>query len=147
MKFREHLLPPIGWFLIAGLFVLSTAGVFLIWLGEWWAMGVFVGLTLLIGGWFVTQSRQVVVDEDGLSAGGAHLEWEYLAAATALDRADTDALLGPGADASAWTVVPPYTRRAVRVDLDDPADPHPYWLIGTRRPEELAHALTREENR
>ena len=32
----------------------------------------------------------------------------------------------------------------VRVDLNDPADPHPYWLVSTRHPERLADALRQE---
>ncbi|MFC6344403.1 DUF3093 family protein [Nocardioides hankookensis] len=35
----------------------------------------------------------------------------------------------------------PYLKRAVRVEITDPADPAPYWLVATRRPEELAGAL------
>jgi hypothetical protein len=31
----------------------------------------------------------------------------------------------------------------VRVDLEDPLDPTPYWLLSTRRPQELAAALAR----
>jgi hypothetical protein len=30
----------------------------------------------------------------------------------------------------------------VRVTLEDPDDPTPYWLISTRRPEELVRVLT-----
>jgi hypothetical protein len=36
----------------------------------------------------------------------------------------------------------PYLSRAVRVEIDDPADPAPYWLLSTRHPERLAAALT-----
>jgi len=28
------------------------------------------------------------------------------------------------------------------VEITDPADPAPYWLVATRHPEELARALT-----
>jgi hypothetical protein len=36
---------------------------------------------------------------------------------------------------------------AVEITLDDPADPVPYWLISSRRPDELAAALTRASAR
>jgi len=29
----------------------------------------------------------------------------------------------------------------VRVDLNDPADPTPYWVVSSRRPTELAGAI------
>jgi hypothetical protein len=31
----------------------------------------------------------------------------------------------------------------VRVEITDPADPAPYWLVSSRRPVELAEALSR----
>ena len=32
-------------------------------------------------------------------------------------------------------------RTAVEITLDDPEDPVPYWLVSTRRPQQLAAAL------
>ena len=45
------------------------------------------------------------------------------------------------ADARAFLLLRPYVKTAVRVDLEDPADPTPYWLLSSRRPEALAAAL------
>ena len=45
------------------------------------------------------------------------------------------------ADARAYLLLRPYLRASVRVGIDDPADPTPYWLVSTRRPERLAAAL------
>jgi hypothetical protein len=33
--------------------------------------------------------------------------------------------------------------QSVRVQVEDPEDDTPYWLVGTRRPEQLAAALQR----
>ncbi len=49
--------------------------------------------------------------------------------------------MGPGADARAFLVIRPYLKRAVRVPVTDPADPTPYWLVGSRHPDALAEAL------
>jgi hypothetical protein len=35
----------------------------------------------------------------------------------------------------------PWVSQAVHVVIDDPADPTPYWVISTRRPEKLVRAL------
>ena len=35
----------------------------------------------------------------------------------------------------------PYVKTAVRVELTDPADPTPYWLLSSRHPQALASAL------
>ena len=50
-------------------------------------------------------------------------------------------MAGRDADARAYLLLRPYLKRAVRVEINDPADPTPYWLVGTRRPEDLAEAL------
>ena len=47
------------------------------------------------------------------------------------------------ADARAYLLLRPYRKKAVKVSLSDPADPTPYWLVSTRRPDALAAALTR----
>ena len=54
----------------------------------------------------------------------------------------THRLAGRDADARAYLLLRPYLRRAVRIAIDDPADPTPYWLVSTRRPTRLAAALT-----
>jgi hypothetical protein len=33
------------------------------------------------------------------------------------------------------------SRRGVAIDLEDPRDPHPRWIVTTRHPERLAEAL------
>ena len=41
----------------------------------------------------------------------------------------------------AFLVIRGWVDPVVRVTLDDPNDPTPYWLISTRRPEELVRVL------
>jgi hypothetical protein len=48
---------------------------------------------------------------------------------------------GPGADARAYLLLRPYLKRAVKVEITDPADPAPYWLLSTRHPDRLAGAI------
>ncbi|MPN07380.1 hypothetical protein SDC9_154650 [bioreactor metagenome] len=55
--------------------------------------------------------------------------------------------MGAGADVQAFLATRPYIRRVVEVTLADPADPHPYWLISSRHPEELADAIRRAAHR
>jgi len=50
---------------------------------------------------------------------------------------------GRDADARAFLLLRPYLKRGVRVDLTDPTDPAPYWLISSRHPDRLAAALVR----
>ena len=62
---------------------------------------------------------------------------------TALDAEEMRLQAGRDADARAYLLLRPYLKRGVRVDLTDPSDPAPYWLISSRRPDRLAAALTR----
>ena len=84
---------------------------------------------------------RVAVDADGLHAGDALLEWPYLGAVTALSAAATRERLGAKADPAAWLAVRGYVPGSVEVEIKDPADPHPYWLVSTREPQKLAAAL------
>ena len=49
--------------------------------------------------------------------------------------------LGPRLDARAYVCLRAWARTGVHVVLEDPQDPTPYWLVSTRRPQDLAQAL------
>jgi hypothetical protein len=51
--------------------------------------------------------------------------------------------MGVRAQRDAWVRVKPWARTGVLLPVDDPDDDTPYWLIGTRRPADLAVALAR----
>jgi hypothetical protein len=76
-----------------------------------------------------------------LRAGRARIGTEHLGAVTPLDPEAARRLAGREADARAYLLLRPYLKRAVRVELTDPADPAPYWLLATRHPDRLADAL------
>ncbi len=131
---------------------------------RWWVQGTMLVATLwlavvvalpAVGAWVVTAvalavmsalfwafRASLVVDGGTFRAGRAHIAGEHLGAVTALDAGEARHLAGPGADARAFLLLRPYAKRAVRVEITDPADPTPYWLVSTRHPEELAQALT-----
>ena len=85
---------------------------------------------------------RLTVAEGVFRAGRAHIEGHHLGAVEALDAEQTRRTAGPEADARAYLVLRPYLKRAVKVQITDPADPTPYWLVSSRRPEELAGALS-----
>lgn len=87
-------------------------------------------------------SRDRVHLEDGvLHVRGARIPVRHLGAVTPLDRAGVHRQLGPLSQPSAFVCRRPWLTTAVRLDLTDPEDDTPYWLVGTRRPRELARAL------
>lgn len=140
--YREVLSAPWSWWLIGVGFALSMFLIGLRYLSP--------GMALLMGGLsFVPIALGLLayggivirVTEDGLQIGRGVLEWPWVEEVTVHDADATRDRMGPGADVRAWLCVRPYLSRTVEIGIDDPADPHPYWLIGTRRPELLAAAI------
>jgi hypothetical protein len=86
-------------------------------------------------------SARVSVAGGWFRAGRARIEGRHLGAVAALDAEETRRVAGPEADARAYLLLRPYLSRAVRVEITDPADPAPYWLVSSRRPDELAQAV------
>jgi hypothetical protein len=90
--------------------------------------------------WWLGRVRVAVVDGE-LRVDDAHIPVALLAAAEPVDRAGLREALGRDLDPVAFVVHRPWVRGAVRVYLDDPADPTPYWVVSTRRPTALLDAL------
>lgn len=84
---------------------------------------------------------------DGRDAGARFCvddAWLPVSAITALTMVDTAGrreLLGVEAEALAFVVLRPWIPTGIRIDLDDPQDPTPYWYISTRHPQRLVEAL------
>lgn len=138
---EERLWPgPLGWFLAvaaAGLLTIALLPVHE-------ALAAVVGAVALVGSlaFAVLTSPRVRVADGSLTAGRARIGLDLLGPARALDADQTRAALGPGLDARAYVLLRSWARTAVRVEVRDPRDPTPYWLVSTRRPVELAAALT-----
>jgi len=86
-------------------------------------------------------AARVTVEGGFLRAGRARIAGFHLGGSSALDAEATRRMSGAEADARAYLLLRPYLKRAVQVEITDPADPAPYWLISTRRPDDLARAL------
>ena len=81
-------------------------------------------------------------DEPQLWVGDAHLPLHYVTSVDVIRKPDKRRALGPELDPAAFCVHKPWIRTMVRVHLDDPDDPTPYWIFSTRHPETLAALLT-----
>ncbi|WP_298457005.1 DUF3093 domain-containing protein [uncultured Cellulomonas sp.] len=107
------------------------------------------GVVVLVVGLLVARAwaTPVRVTDGELWAGSAHLPLAVVGEVTALDREATRAELGPRLDARAHVCLRAWARTAVRVELLDPQDPTPYWLVSTRHPAELAAAVAAGRDR
>ncbi|MEO6822357.1 MAG: DUF3093 domain-containing protein [Candidatus Nanopelagicales bacterium] len=89
----------------------------------------------------VTTSPAVRVDERVLRAGRARLPLRFVGRLRPLDAATARRLRGVDSDASAYLCVRSWVPRALLVEVNDPNDPHPFWLVSSRHPERLAGAI------
>jgi hypothetical protein len=141
MLFRERLRVPLAWWVLALLLTVTMLVVVGFYLGPGWGIGVAVVTLGAAAGLFTSTSILVTVDGDELRVGRAVIERTYIGGCRALDAAATEVRGGVQADGRAHLVLKPYIATAVEIELDDPDDPVPYWLVSTRNPDGLAAAL------
>jgi hypothetical protein len=140
--YHERLRVPVSWWVLGMISVLMLGAGFLA--GFDWepALAVYgiltVGLAAILIGW---GSLRTEVTGGELRVGRDRLPLALAGEVTTLDEEQTRALRGPRADPAAYLMARPYLPRSVYIAVDDPAGHGPYWLIGTRRPEELAAAI------
>lgn len=105
----------------------------------WLVAGVGIGVLALV---LAATAPRISVSGAGLAVGAALLPPAAIGAVEAVDAEDVARLRGPGADARLFTALRPWScRDAVLVTVADPADPHPAWLVSSRRPARLAAAV------
>src|SRR6185312_658771 len=141
MLFRERLTVPIMWWVLASLFALSVLLAVGAYLGPVWGIGTALATVMVATAIYISAAVVISIDAREIRIGRASIEHAYIASSQALAAEEARQRAGVGADARAHLVLRPYVRTAVEITLDDPDDPVPYWLVSTRRPQQLAEAL------
>ena len=142
-RYQERLWVPLRWW-VQGTLLIATLWLALVVAVPGWLPWLLTGLALAgMAAAFTAYAAEVVITQDELRAGRAHIDLRYVGETLALDAEQTRRIAGVDADARAFLVVRPYLGSSVRVEITDPADPAPYWLLSSRRPVELAEALSR----
>lgn len=140
--FRERLhaswwtwpLPLVAAVLLAAEAHMGYPGVF-----EWLPYAVFVPVAIAVPLWLGRMKVEIASGE--LWVGDAHLPLRCIEDAEVVTAAEKQRALGRDLDPAAFVVHRPWVKTAVRIWLDDPADPTPYWVVSTRHPEQLARLL------
>jgi hypothetical protein len=96
-----------------------------------------IAVALLLG----RSAVRIEVADGELWVGAAHVPCSLVARVDPLDAEQSRHGLGPGLDARAFVCTRPWIKTHVRVHLQDPRDPVPYWLVATRHPAALASAV------
>jgi hypothetical protein len=143
-RYTEQLRAPIGVWLLGmfSAFIFATMA--------WAGFSVLVAIAcyvVLCGGTaallLVWGSARIEVTGGELRAGKTTLPLAVAGQVAPLDEAQTQALRGPRADPAAFMLIRPYLKLAVYIEVTGEHQDRPYWLIGTRRPAELAAAIER----
>jgi hypothetical protein len=106
-------------------------------------VGALVGIALALGvvAMAVFSAPTITVSDGMLRAGSARVPLS-LVGETEVARGDEARLAkGQQLDARAHLVLRPDISPVLRVHLTDLDDPTPYWVLSTRRPEDLAAAI------
>lgn len=140
--YRERLTAPLSWWVVVIAFGLVWGWIMLVAANVAIAIGAAVVATVLAGAlvWGYGSLR-IVAGREGLRVGSAHLSPGDIGEVVALDPRGFRERLGPRADARAWLRTRPYIDSGVAVEIADPSDPTPYWLVSSRRPEAVVAAL------
>lgn len=105
---------------------------------------VVVGVACYAGLWNFAGTVRLVSTGDGttlLHAGRARIATRYLQGAVAFVAEDANEQRRHRLDPRAYLMLRGWIDGVVRVELDDPGDPTPYWLISSRNAHELARAI------
>ena len=134
--YRERLWAPVSWVVIA------LSGSLLLALSFSEAPALAITLVVLGLAGVAALSRDALEVADGvLSVPGARAPVTAFGPAEVLDRRQLRQRMGIRADRDAWVRVKPWAKKGVLLPVTDPDDDTPYWLIGTRRPGDLAVAV------
>jgi hypothetical protein len=146
--YRERLSIPLWWWLAApASAALLAAEVYLGAPGSATILPYVVLLPAVVAGlWWAGRVRIAVTAEE-LQVDDARLPLRYIGDVTPLSPLQTRDLLGPAAEPYAFVIQRPWVGTAVRVDLTDPADPTPYWVISSRRAAQFAAAIEARSTR
>lgn len=83
----------------------------------------------------------IVVINGWLYVGNAKIELKYIKSAKELNKKQFLKMRGPSADPAAFNATRYWIKTGVKVELNDKADPTPYWLISSRKAKALADCL------
>ena len=141
MRFREVIRAP--FWLITFIYFLFISLVVAVWaaIGNQPAFITWVVCTVLIVLIALKTTLELEVDENELRAGSAHIELKYLGQAAALDGKEMGRLRTRDADPASFLIFRFWRSTGVKVEINDPRDKTPYWLITSKRNKELAEIL------
>jgi hypothetical protein len=141
-RFHERTPWPIWlWFFLLFM-AASLALAFWAALGNTW--GAISGLLEVLGLLYLSQSTLLTIEVDGstLTVGAAHIDISLIGEVEALDAQEMSQARGPLLDPAAFLSLRFWINTGVKVEIKDPRDPTPYWLVSSKKAQLLRAALS-----
>lgn len=111
-------------------------------------LGVSIGLflTVLVAWMMLANAPVITVTNAEISVGKATMPINFVGNVIEIGENEAFAEKGPKLDARAYLALQASRTGLVKIELSDPADPTPYWLVSTGEPEKFLDALKRAKN-
>ena len=141
MIFKEVLRPPI--WVLGFIYFLLLSLVIALWAAfdNTVAFTSFLAATIAIVYLAYAMRSTITFDGEELRIDRAHIESKYLGKVTILDSDAMRLLRTRDADPAAYLAIKFWTPTGIKIEVIDPRDPTPYWLITSKRGEEIAALL------
>jgi hypothetical protein len=107
------------------------------------AAGIIVAIVLELGVLVLIAfgSPTIEVKDGVLVAGRARIPLGLVGPVSAYRDDEATEQRGPKLDARAWLLIRGWVSPVVRIEVEDPDDPTPYWIVSSRTPEALVQAI------
>ena len=143
MIFKEVLRPPI--WLLAFIYFLLLSLVIAIWAAfdTSAAVSALIAATIALIYAAVAMRSSISIDERELRIDRAHIDLKYIGGVDVLNTSQMRLLRTRDADPAAYLAIKFWISTGVKITVLDPRDPTPYWLVTSKRGDEIAALLKR----
>ena len=91
---------------------------------------------------YYATSLTLELTTEQLRAGRAHIDLKFVGKIEVLSKEDMSFHRGSGINPQAYLALRFWIKRGLKVEIEDPRDPTPFWLISSKNPERLLERLT-----
>ena len=141
MSFKEVIRPPL--WLLSFIYFMFLSLVVAVWaaFNNRITFLTWLALTFLLIFIAFKSRTQISLDKNELRIGRAHIELQYIESVELLTPAQIRLLRTRDADPAAYLAITFWISTGVKITLKDPRDSTPYWLVSSRKAEELTRTL------
>ena len=141
--FREVMRPPL--WLITFLYFMLFSLVLAIWAAiDNRAAIISALIAIVVGAAFIFMAKEeITYDGTQLRVGKAHIDSQYCGTVTVLNHREFQRARTREADLAAHLALLFWVSEGVKIEITDSRDSTPYWLISTKRGDDLKRALSK----